>query len=104
MQIINDTEVFEPSECLFAVGYDDPNYTQYLSVHITDKATWDERECLNDCFGDHSLPEDAIPAGMYNAMEATWETEMLPEEARAALLKAGFVESLDMTKYLFPQE
>lgn len=105
MQIINDTEVFEPGECLFALGYDDPSNTQYLTVCITDKATWDERECLNDCFGDHSLPEDAIPNGIWNSMEATWETKMRLEQAHAALLSAGFVEGPPaMYEFLFSKE
>ena len=100
MKIINDTEVFEPSECLFSLSYEDPSNTQYLMVCVTDKVTWDERGCLNDCFGDHSMTEDAIPDGIYNSMEATWETEMSIEDARAAMLAAGFVESKDMTEWL----
>ncbi len=97
MQVINNTEVFEPSECFFAII---PDTDGTMTVSITDMETWISRGCLNDCFGDHSLPDKAIPFGFSNAMEATWETELSEEDARSAMLAAGFVESQAMHDYL----
>jgi hypothetical protein len=91
MQIINDTEVFEPSECIFCLDAD-PDNTGYIIASITDKAYWEWEHCLNDGIGDHSFRDGAIPDGFSNACEAMWETELSLEDARQALLAAGFVE------------
>jgi hypothetical protein len=103
MEVINDTEVFQPSECFFAVGLD-PDGSGSVMVCVSDKETFDREGCLNDCFGDHSMTDDAIPHGIHNTMEATWESIMPLEETRTAMLKAGFVESQDMYDYLFARE
>jgi len=95
MQIINDTEVFEPSECYFVV-MPDPEDAEHTMVLITDKVTWDEEQCLNDSIGDHSFQDGVIPETMWNCMEATWETDISVEEARSAMQQAGFVENADM--------
>jgi len=104
MKIINDTEVFEPSECLFAIGYDDPSNTQYASIVIVDKAYWEKEGFMNDGIGDQSFDDDTIPHGIYNSMEATWETELPIEKARAAMLEAGFVESKELTEFVYRGE
>jgi hypothetical protein len=101
MQIINDTEVFSPSECFFAVGYS--NDFQSTVVLVTDQETWTKLQCLNDCFGSHSLPVGAIPNNIHEAMESTWETEMSEEDARGAMLKDGFIEHSEMLD-LYPME
>jgi hypothetical protein len=101
MKIINDTEIFEPGECLFAIGYDDPNSTQYASIVIVDKQYWDEEGCMSDLIGDHSFDDGAIPDGIFNSMEATWETEMSIDDARTAMLAAGFVESKELTEFVY---
>ena len=99
MRIIDDCEVFEPNECLFSLVYD-PDNSSELIVYVTDKATWDERGVLNDCFADHSMPEGAMPDKIWNLMEAAWETTMSLDDARTAMLGAGFVESKEMTEWL----
>ncbi len=104
MKIVNDTEIFEPSECLFAIGYDDPSNTQYASIVIVDKAYWGEEGFMNDGIGDHSFDDDVIPQGISNSMEATWETKMPIEEARAAMLAVGFVESEELTKFVYRED
>lgn len=105
MQIINDTEVFDPQECLFALAWEDPHNPNYVMIALTDKKYWEEEGCLNDCFGDHSLPPGAIPQGIWNDMEAMWGTDSMSlDNARQALIKAGFVESKEMAERLFPEE
>jgi hypothetical protein len=99
MQIINDTEVFEPSECIFCID-NDPDNSGSVIACITDKAYWDYSLCLNDCFGEHSLPKGAIPETFYEACEAMWETELPLEEARRALVAAGFVESQELDAFI----
>jgi hypothetical protein len=94
MQVINDTEVFEPSECLFAIMKDRDDPASYI-VLITDSQTWDNEQCLNDSFGSHSLPDGVLPEEMEEAMEATWLT-FKPIEMRAALISAGFIESSEL--------
>lgn len=96
MQVINDTEVFEPSECYFAVD-PDPDNPSGSMVSITDKSYWDEEGYLNDCFGDHSLPDEIVEqmakAGITNAMEAVWTSDQPPTKVTEILAKLGFVES-----------
>jgi len=88
MKIINDTPVFEPSECYFGLDYIDG----VLVIAITDKETWDNDHCLNDCFGSHSLPDGILPDSMSEMMEATWESDDSLEKIREDLIKAGFTE------------
>jgi hypothetical protein len=99
MQIINNTEVFEPKECLFALS-SNPDDVGSIMIAITDKATWNREGCLNDGFGDHSLPKGTLPKEISNIMEAIWETEMSIEDVRTVLLSAGFVESPELFQVL----
>ena len=101
MKILNNTEVFEPSECLFAVGIVDPAFPQDVMIAITDKRYWEEEGYLNDSIGDHSFADGVIPEGMFNSMEGTWETKLPLEKARQAMLRAGFVECKEFTDFVF---
>ncbi|SRR5258708_5119166 len=99
MKIINNTKVFEPSECIFCLD-PDPDNPGYIMVCITDKAYWDENMCLNDQFGDHSLPDGAMPESFCGACDSMWETELPSEKARQTLIKAGFIESQELAAYI----
>jgi hypothetical protein len=88
MKIINNTEVFEPNECYFGIDTVDG----IVVVVITDKETWDQDHCLNDCFGSHSLPDDVLPDFMEEMLEAVWESDSSLEEVKQALTVAGFCE------------
>lgn len=105
MKMIGDYEVFEPGECYFAVGYDDPSEKEYASVYISPISTWNKRECLDDSFGSHSLDDEALPLDLSNSMEATWESKYSPEEIRTAMLERGFLEGPEeMQEFLFSDE
>lgn len=99
MQVINDTEVFEPKECFFCVT-EDPENPGGSMICITDMEYWNADNFLNDCFGDQSLPNDLVEKmrldGIWEAMEAIWTSEGAPEQVRAKMLSYGFVESLEM--------
>lgn len=97
MQVINDTEIFEPSECYFCVETDSDSGD--TNLYITNKSFWDEERCLNDCFADHSFSDatnDLIEKFAFNLMEATWGSELSVEETRQKMLELGFVENADM--------
>lgn len=101
MEIINDTEVFQPNECFFACGIDDPDGDKIVTVYITSKNFWDEEGFLDDCFGDHSLKEGALPSGIDSIMEATWESSFSIKETRKLMEDKGFVFSQDMYNSLW---
>lgn len=103
MKIINHTEVFEPSECIFCIT-EDPEGSSDMMVYITDLATWEAEGCLNDCFGDHSVPDKTIPNDIFNLMEATWGTELSEIDARSAMLAAGFVESQELYDFMLDHQ
>jgi hypothetical protein len=99
MQIINDTEVFEPNECFFCVSTD-PENPGGTMVSITDKEYWNSDNFLNDGIGDHSFSRDLIRKmaddGITNAMEAIWTSESPLDEVRTQMLSYGFQESKEM--------
>jgi len=96
MKIINDTEVYEPSECCFAITHDDDGIT----VLITPISFWDENHCLDDGFGDHSLEENVSSElerkNIWNACESMWTSELIEDATREVLVELGFVESQEM--------
>jgi len=101
MKLINNTEVWEPSECYFFVDQDEEMFDG-ICVCITPIQYWNENRYLDDCFGDHSLSEEIVEklenADITNIMEATWSTEGTVEAAREVMLALGFVESKDMAE------
>ena len=102
MQVINDTEVFEPNECYFAVE-PDPEDINEVMVYITSKEYYDENQCLDDCFADHSLPENIVEKlednDISNLMEATWGSSLSLDEVRKVMTNIGFIENKDMLKF-----
>lgn len=106
MKIVNDTEVFEPNECYFAVMH----YPEYLGmgddtvIAITSIDFWNDNLCLDDCFGENSLSNDVSAsleqAGISEACEATWGSDLSENDAREVMLKLGFVESSAMFEML----
>jgi len=100
MKIIDDIEVFDPNECLFALDESDG----LTVISITGKVFWDKNHCLDDRFGDHSLPEEIntllTKNSIWNEMEATWCADLALDETRAVMLAAGFVESKEMGETL----
>jgi hypothetical protein len=95
-----DGELFQPSECYFACGIE-PDGGEEVVVSITGKEYWEEEGCLDDCFGDHCFDDDALPSGVYNLSEATWESNKSIEETRTAMEAKGFVWSQDMHDFMF---
>jgi hypothetical protein len=100
MKIINDTEVFEPGECLFALN----EGNDITVIAITSKAFWAKNHHLDDSLGDHSFPEETntllTKNSIWNEMESTWFADLALDETRAVMLAAGFVESKEMTETL----
>lgn len=96
-----DGELFQPSECYFAVGQDDPDYDGGFCVAITGKEYWEEEGCLDDCFADQCFADDALPPGIHNTSEATWESPYSIEETRALMEAKGFIWSQEMHDFMF---
>lgn len=92
-----DGELFQPSECFFAVGLEDGE----MCVAITGKEYWEEEGCLDDCFGDHCFDDDALPPRISNTAEATWESPFSVEETRAMMEAKGFVWSQEMHDFIY---
>lgn len=96
MKIINDTEIYEPNECYFAVEIC-PDDRAYTTIYITNKSHYDAEDCLNDNFGDHSLTQDTLDLfeknEIGNTMEATWDVELSAEKTRKLLIQMGFEEN-----------
>jgi len=106
MQVINDTEVFEPSECYFAIT-NDPDYLDdgnQSVIAITSIEFWNDNMCLDDNFGDHSLSREVNDKlekeDIWNACEATWSSNYSTDKIRSIMLKLGFVESSEMLAML----
>lgn len=104
MKIINDTEVFEPNECYFAVHLD-PEDENNTMISITSIEFWNKNKYLDDGFGDHSLSEniheDMENHSISNAMEAIWIAENCSTaKAEKIMTDLGFVYSDEMEKEL----
>lgn len=104
MKIINDTEVFEPSECYFAISRNPDCTDEETTVSITSIEFWDENKCLSDTFGDHSL-SDEVQSVLEDeeiccVTDATWSSNASVQSVRATMLKLGFVECEEMKELL----
>jgi hypothetical protein len=106
MQIVNDTEIYEPSECYFTVAHD-PRMDPDVMISITPISFWEDSHYLSDQFGDHSLTKEVCnkleAAGIWGACDSTWTSDSATysvDTVRAALLDLGFVESQEMHDFL----
>ncbi|CAB4196814.1 hypothetical protein UFOVP1290_334 [uncultured Caudovirales phage] len=99
MKVIDDCEVFDPSECYFAVGIEKDCFS--TTIFITPISVWEEEGHLDDCFASQSLDYGSLPLDLSNSMEATWESKYDVEKVREAMIAKGFIENKDMYDYLF---
>lgn len=88
----NDNDVYEPNECYFSMMDTSDGDT----VAITSIKYWNENKCLDDCFGEHSLPKNIIKkfrdAKIDSIMEAMWICDsMVKEKVKQFMLDLGFV-------------
>lgn len=100
MKIINDTKVFEPNECIFAIDEDDDG----VIVSIVDREHWNREHRCNDGIVPDTFSNDVNDAmenaGLFDVMEGTWESDSTVEETRKAMLAMGFEESQELTDFL----
>jgi hypothetical protein len=82
------------SDYLFCVDYENSD-DELAMFCFTSKDYWNKNGHLDDC-----LDELDLPAGFYNAMEATWEYEGTVEDGMKALLDAGFIYSQEMHDFI----
>jgi hypothetical protein len=99
MKIVNDTEVYEPNECYFAI-IDNPDYLDNgdsLVIAITPVSYWNENLCLDDGFGFHSLSKEVNDkletADIWEACESTWCSNKPENDVKNVMRSLGFVES-----------
>jgi hypothetical protein len=102
MKIVDDVEVFEPSECYFAV-IDNPEYLgmeNSMVIAITPIFYWNENLCLDDGFGCHSLSKEINDkleiAGIWEACESTWCSDKSENDIKTVMFNLGFVESKEL--------
>ena len=100
MKIVNDTEIYEPSECYFSVDVIDSETV----ISITPIPFWEAEHCLSDTFGDHSLTSAVSGIfeghGIWGATDSMWTSELNEETTKSILIGWGFVESQAMHDFL----